>query len=253
MVKIILIVFAVIGAVSVVSFFGCDMNGTGAGKPAVVQKEEAKEFLRQQTTWTDENIRDNPYLFVRSQIEKCEGVQKSLAANRIALIRQEKSALRKAAEAEAPVARYKKFLTEARDAYQKANGVFPVEVIGASFSQEELETRVAEAQELIGKAEAEAARQRTLAKKAQLQQVANMKNQERAKELHQALKLQARQVKEASASTKMDGFKDALSTMHDLMETVDAAPTVLTLDEVLTEDPKESRKQRARDFLKAVD
>ena len=77
--------------------------------PTVVRNAEIREAIRQDSTWTSENIQKNPYLFLQEQIAACDRLKAKIEAQNITLIRMEKKSTRAAEEATSTQSRYEKF------------------------------------------------------------------------------------------------------------------------------------------------
>ena len=90
--------------------------------PSVVRNAEIREAIRQDSTWTSENIQKNPYLFLQDQIAACDKLKAKIEAQNITLVRMEKQANRKIEESDGMQTRYSKFLADAKAAYKAANG-----------------------------------------------------------------------------------------------------------------------------------
>lgn len=68
--------------------------------PSVIRRAEIREAVRQDSTWTSENIQKNPYLFLQDQIASCDKLKAKIEAQNITLVRMEKEANRKRLESE---------------------------------------------------------------------------------------------------------------------------------------------------------
>ena len=90
--------------------------------PSVVRQAEIREAIRQDSTWTSENIQKNPYLFLQDQIASCDKLKAKIEAQNITLVRMEKEAKRRAEDAESMDVRFGKFLKDAKAAYKSADG-----------------------------------------------------------------------------------------------------------------------------------
>ena len=84
-------------------------------KPRIVREAERRERERQDSTWTPENIRDNPVLFLQETIGACDLLKDKIEAQEIAFIRLKKQAERKVSEAESTIRRYTKDEVKASD------------------------------------------------------------------------------------------------------------------------------------------
>ena len=104
---------ATVFAVSGISFSVMADTVIVSGTPAIVRDAEVREAIRQNTTWTSENIQAHPYLFIQDQIRRCDQLKAKMEAQKITLTRMGKQAARTVEESEFIVARYTKFLADA--------------------------------------------------------------------------------------------------------------------------------------------
>ena len=219
--------------------------------PTVVRNAERREALRQDTTWTSENIRDNPYLFLRDQIALCDSLKAKIEAQNITLVRMGKQASRTAEDALAMSARYEKFLVSAKAAYKaaEAEGKWPVTVNGYELSEEELCDRIADALERIELAKKEREDSMAISKKVEIRKGVLKTKKRELTALRRKLVQQSEQVKMNAALAEIGQLNDMLGTIKDLMVEIDEDPTKLSLDDLTAEDPNEKRNKAVRAFL----
>ncbi len=217
--------------------------------PTVVRNAELREAMRQDSTWTSENIQKNPYLFLQEQISNCDKLKAKVEAQNITLVRMEKKAKRTAEEAEGMQSRYEKFLADAKAAYKAANGNWPVTVNGYDLEEEELNEKIADALDRIELAKKEHKDNTAIAKKVSIRKGALKTKKRELVSLRMKLVQQAEQVKMNAALAEISSLKDVLGTIQDLMIEIDEDPTKLSVDDLTAEDPDAKRNKAAKAFL----
>lgn len=218
-------------------------------EPTVVANAAAREAIRQDTTWTSENIQRNPYLFLQEQIASCDRLRAKIEAQNITLIRMEKQATRMVEEAEGTQARYEKFLKDAKAAYKAAKGKWPVTVNGYDLDEEDLNDKVADAMERIELAKKEKMDNSAIAKKVAIRKGVLKTKKRELVSLRMKLVQQAEQVKMNAALAEIGNLKDVLGTIKDMMIEIDEDPTKLSVEDLTAEDPNAKRNKKARNFL----
>lgn len=221
----------------------------GQNMPRVVRQAATREALRQDTTWTSENIRANPYLFLQDQIAACDRLRAKIEAQSITFVRMKNEAMRKAEDAESMTTRYTKFLTDAKAAYKAAKGKFPVSLNGYEMDEDELMDKIADAQDRIELAKKEKSDNSVIARKVEIRKGVLKTKKRELTSLRMRLVQQAEQVKMNAALAEIGELSDVLGTIKDMMIEIDEDPTKLTLDDLATEDPADSRRKAARSFL----
>ncbi len=214
----------------------------------VVEQAAIREAIRQQTTWTSENIAKNPYLFIQDQIRQCDSIKAKIEAQTITLTRMAKEAARKVEEADSMKSRYSRFLEAANAAYDKAEetGKWPVTVNGYAMNEDELGDKMDDAQTRIELAEKEKAQYTAIGKKVEIRQGILKKKKRELANLRLKLVQQAEQVKMNAALAEIEGLQDVLGTISDMMIEIDEDPTKLSVDDLTAEDPDEAKKARIR-------
>ena len=173
--------------------------------PTVVRNAEIREAIRQDSTWTSENIQKNPYLFLQDQIMACDRLKAKIEAQNITLIRMEKKSTRAAEEATSTQSRYEKFLQDAKAAYKAANGKWPVSINGYDLDEDELNDKIADAMERIELAKKEYKDNTAIAKKVSIRKgILKMKKRDLVN-LRMKLVQQAEQVKMNAALAEIGG------------------------------------------------
>ena len=237
------------GALPVPAAFGHDDE-----KPRIVREAERRERERQNTQWTPENIRANPALFLQDMIAASDALKNKIEAQDIAFIRLKKQAERKVSEADSAIARYTKFLNEAKKQYKaaKENGnAFPVNVNGFELSEEELSEKVADALERIELSKKSRATNSVVVKKVEIRQGVLKTKARELRSIRRKLVLQLEQVKMNEALGEIDSFTEVLGVLKDMSLEISEDPAKLSLDDITEEDPDKARKQSAEDFLES--
>ena len=217
--------------------------------PTVVRNAEIREMIRQDGTWTSENIQKNPYLFLQDQILNCDRLKAKIEAQNITLVRMEKKSRRSAEEAQSTQARYEKFLTDAKAAYKAADGKWPVPLNGYELSEDELNDKIADALDRVELAKKEYADNTAIAKKVAIRKGVLKTKKREIVSLRMKLAQQAEQVKMNAALAEIGDLKSALGMIQDMMLELDEDPTKLTVEDMTTEDPNAKRNKKVRGFL----
>lgn len=219
--------------------------------PTVVRKAAMREAVRQDSSWTSENIQANPYLFLQDQIASCDKLRSKIEAQNITLVRMGKEATRKADDACSIIARYEKFLNDAKVAYKSAVAAdkWPVSLNGYELDEEELSDRIADALERVELATKEEKDNLAISKKVEIRKGVLKAKKRELVSLRRKLVQQAEQVKMNSALAEIGQLNDILGTIKDMMIEVDEDPTKLSLDGLTAEDPNAKRNKAVRAFL----
>ena len=218
--------------------------------PTVVRNAEIREAIRQDSTWTSENIQKNPYLFLQDQIMACDRLKAKIEAQNITLIRMEKKSTRAAEEATSTQSRYEKFLQDAKAAYKAANGKWPVSVNGYDLDEDELNDKIADAMERVELAMKEYKDNTAIAKKVSIRKgILKMKKRDLVN-LRMKLVQQAEQVKMNAALAEIGDLKASLGVIQDMMIEIDEDPTKMSVEDLTAEDPNAKRNKKVSDFLK---
>lgn len=221
------------------------------GTPTVVANVALREAIRQDSTWTSENIQANPYLFIQDQIRQCDQLKAKIEAQTITMVRLEKQATRNIEESDAMIARYTTFLSQAKAAYKQAeaSGRWPVTINGYQLGEEQLGDRIADALERIELAKKDRAAGEAIARKtAARQSVLKAKGRELAS-LRLQLVQQGEQVKMNSQLAEINDLASVLGIMKDMMLEIDEDPAQPNLDDLTGDDPNAERKRAIRAFL----
>ena len=219
--------------------------------PAVVRNAAIREAIRQDSTWTSENIRKNPYLFLQDQLRNCDNLKAKIETQNITLVRMEKESTRKAEDANSMIKRYTEFLNEAKAAYKAAEEAdkWPVKIKGYEMDEEELDDKIADALERVELAKKEVATNEAILKKIGIRKGVLKTKKRELVTLRRTLSQQAEQVKMNEALAEIGALQDILGTMKDLVLEIDEDPAKLSLDDLTAEDPKKKRNGKVRDFL----
>ena len=217
--------------------------------PTVVRNAEIREAIRQDSTWTSENIQKNPYLFLQDQIAACDRLKAKIEAQNITLIRMEKKSTRAAEEAISTQSRYEKFLKDAKAAYKAANGKWPVSINGYDLDEDELNDKIADAMERVELAKKEYKDNTAIAKKVSIRKGILKTKKRDLVNLRMKLVQQAEQVKMNAALAEIGDLKASLGVIQDMMIEIDEDPTKLSVEDLTAEDPNAKRNKKVNSFL----
>lgn len=229
---------------------------TPAPPPAVnildsIRDAQLREMLRQNGAWTDEKIRRNPYGFVQDQIRYCDKLKATMETRRISITRLGKQADRTVEESDGTVARYTKFLADAKTAYLQAekDGKWPVTINGFELDQEALDDRIADALERIELAMKAKTMNAVVSKKVNRQiDVLKVKARELAS-LRRELVQQGEQIKMNEVLSETGDLTEILGRIKDMTIEIDTESTSPSLDDLVDEKPNAGRRKTVRDFL----
>ena len=216
---------------------------------SVVQRAAVREAIRENSTWTSENIQKNPYLFLQDQIQSCDKLKAKIEAQNITLIRMEKQATRMVDEAQSAEARYEKFLKDAKAAYKAAQGKWPVTVNGYDLDEDEMNEKIDDAMNRIELAKKEQKDNAAIAKKVSIRKGVLKTKKRELVSLRMKLVQQAEQVKMNSALAEIGELKASLGTIQDMMIEIDEDPTKLSVEDLTAEDPNAKRNKKVSSFL----
>lgn len=217
--------------------------------PTVVRNAELREAIRQDSTWTSENIAKNPYLFLQDQIANCDKLRAKIEAQNITLIRMGKHADRKVEEAVGMQTRYGKFLADAKSAYKAAIGKWPVTVCGYELYEDEFNDRIADAIDRVELAKKDEKDNKAISRKVTIRKGVLKTKKRELVSLRSKLVQQAEQVKMNAALAEIGQLNDILGTIKDMMIEIDEDPTRLSIDDLTAEDPNVKRNKKVNSFL----
>ena len=217
--------------------------------PTVVRNAEIREAIRQDSTWTSENIAKNPYLFLQDQIANCDKLKAKIEAQNITLVRMERKAVRASEEASSMRKRYEGFLNNAKEAFKAANGSWPVTVNGYDLDEDDFNDRVADALERVELAKKEYKDNKAIAKKVTIRKGVLKTKKRELVSLRMKLVQQAEQVKMNAALAEIGELKESLGVIKDMMIEIDEDPTKLSIEDLTAEDPNSKRNSKVNSFL----
>ena len=216
--------------------------------PTVVVDAAVREAIRQDTTWTSENIQAHPDLFIQDQIRQCDILKRKVEAQSISMTRVIKEASRKVEEADYAIARYTRLLVAFNAAYDSAekSGKWPVTVNGYEMDEDELGDKMEDAQSRIDLAKKDKKQNEAIGKKGAIRQGVLKKKKREVASLRLKLVQQAEQVKMNMAFAEIENLKDVLGTIKDMMVDIDEDPTKLSVEDMTEKDPAAEKKARIR-------
>lgn len=216
-----------------------------------IRDAQLREMMRQNGAWTDDKIRKNPYGFVQDQIRYCDKLKATIENRRISITRLGKQATRIVEESDGTIARYTKFLADAKAAYLQAekDDKWPVTLNGFELDQEALDDRIADALERIDLATKAKATNAVVAKKVERQtNVLKGKARELAS-LRRELAQQSEQIRMNEVLSETGDFTEILGRIKDMTIEIDAESVTPSLDDLADVNPNAGRKKTVRDFL----
>ena len=217
--------------------------------PSIVRNAEIREAIRQDSTWTSENIAKNPYLFLQDQIVNCDKLKAKIESQNITLVRMEKKAVRASEEAKSMRKRYEGFLNNAKAAFKAANGSWPVTVNGYDLNEDDFNDRVADALERVELFKKEHKDNTAIAKKVAIRKGVLKTKKRELVSLRMKLVQQAEQVKMNAAIAEIGELKESLGVIKDMMIEIDEDPTKLSIEDLTAEDPNAKRNSKVNSFL----
>ena len=217
--------------------------------PSIVRNAEIREAIRQDSTWTSENIAKNPYLFLQDQIANCDKLKAKIEAQNITLVRMERKAVRASEEASSMRKRYEGFLNNAKEAFKAANGSWPVTVNGYDLDEDDFNDRVADALERVELAKKEYKDNAAIAKKVTIRKGVLKTKKRELVSLRMKLVQQAEQVKMNAALAEIGELKESLGVIKDMMIEIDEDPTKISVEDLTAEDPNAKRNSKVDSFL----
>ena len=217
--------------------------------PSIVRNAEIREAIRQDSTWTSENIAKNPYLFLQDQIANCDKLKAKIEAQNITLVRMERKAVRASEEASSMRKRYEGFLNNAKEAFKAANGSWPVTVNGYDLDEDDFNDRVADALERVELAKKEYKDTAAIAKKVTIRKGVLKTKKRELVSLRMKLVQQAEQVKMNAALAEIGELKESLGVIKDMMIEIDEDPTKISVEDLTAEDPNAKRNSKVDSFL----
>lgn len=183
----------------------------------IVRQAQLKERKRQNTSWTDENISAHPDLYLRQCQEDITAAIAQYDALLLSMRKIKSAATRTADEAAGEIARFNRFLDEARPALADASTPFPVTVSGFSFTREQLIKQLSKAIKEKDRLAANADKSATRAKIAQVR----IDKLEKAREAAQStLRDIEEKIVEVKANKVLQGVDGIKSTVGGILDTI---------------------------------
>lgn len=222
---------------------------TSTREYTIRQTVEIQRRGDKETKWTSEAIQKDPYQFLLAQLGECDKLKAKIEANNITLTRMEKKAQRLIEESDFMIGRYSKFLTDAKEAYKKNKGEYPVVVNGYSMNEDELEEKITEAMERVELAKKDKKDNMLIAKKVSIRKDVLKKKKRELSSLRLRLLQQSEQVKANAELADIEGCKENLAIIQDMMIEIDEDPTKLSIDDLMEEPAKAKRHSKVNSFL----
>ena len=213
-----------------------NMTKSGEKTPSVVAKQQRKELIRQDSTWTIENQKKHPEEYCLAQLDELKKINEQLEVEIHRRGVQRSELKRKNADAKAQVASLEKFINEAKDAYRNGDAAnqWPIVVNGIQLSKEKAKQKIVEAankkalnQKLIattttGLAKLEKSVAKLTDKQGKLAMYRDRLNATLAD-------LKAKKITEAE-----NGIEDALNALNDTLEAFEINQEDVSLEDLIT-------------------
>jgi len=124
-----------------------NMTKSGEKTPSVVAKQQRKELIRQDTTWTIENQKKHPEEYCLAQLDELKKLNEQLEVEIHRRGVQRSELRRKNSDAKAQSAALEKFVNDAKAAYRKAESEnkWPITVNAVLLSKDKARQKIVEA------------------------------------------------------------------------------------------------------------
>lgn len=146
------------------------LNGKSDTTPDIVKQQQKKDRERQNTQWTTENVTTHPIEACNAKLDEIKSSEDKALIHYNRALSMKLTAERAKRSADAETAKFTAFLDQAKPALKAAmaDGKWPVEINGYSFSESGLRAKMTEA--LKKRASSEARGQQEAEKVSQLEQ-----------------------------------------------------------------------------------
>lgn len=222
--------------------------------PNVVRKAQIREAIRQDETWTAENIQAHPDLFLADSINKCDELSKRIKVQEVAFLRLEKQSKRKCEDAESILKRYTNWLAAAKAEYKKFKAgevQFPLIVNGIEIEELDFDDLIADALERIDLAKKSRTTNKKIVKKVEIRKKGLKTKSRELISLRRKLSAQLEELKTNQVLAEIGELTDVLNVIKDMSIDLAEDPTKLTIEDLTQGDPDESRQQSVKEFLES--
>ena len=220
--------------------------------PTIVEEQQKKERVRQNTQWTAENQRLHPQEYCQAQLEETGKMSKKLDVQQHKLLMSKSSLSRKVSDLELQRKQLSDFLSKAKVAYKdaEANNSFPITLNGYPVSKEKAQQAIIEANRKLKIAQEQIVPTRNSLATAEkkLKQIAE--EQRKIVALREKLQstlsdLQMKQVIEGE-----NGIGDALKAIDDSMNALQTASNEPDVLDIMVPDEKTQQQSEFDAIMK---
>lgn len=213
-----------------------NMTKSGEKTPSIVAKQQRKELIRQDTTWTIENQKKHPEEYCMAQLDELKKINEQLEVEIHRRGVQRSELRRKNTDAKALSASLAKFVADAKAAYRKgeAENKWPITVNGIPLSKEKARQKIVEAankmslnQKVVTTTSSGLAK---LEKK-----VAYLTDKQSKLVLYRdRLNSTLADLKAKKITESENGIEDALNALNDSLEAFEVSQDDIALDDLIT-------------------
>lgn len=209
---------------------------SGERTPSVVAKQQRKEIIRQDTTWTIENQKKHPEEYCLAQLDELKKINEQLEIEIHRRGVQRSEIRRKNAEAKARITALEKFVTTAKAAYRQGEvgNKWPITVNGIPLSKEKARQKIVEA---VNKMSLDRKMMATTASGlAKLEKkVAYLTDKQSKLVLYRdRLNSTLADLKAKKITESENGIEDALNSLSDSLEAFEVSQEDVALDDLVT-------------------
>ena len=270
--------FAVVVAVVCVSTFalvyGCTPNGrheaieraskavavlNGADKsveqehatPLVVQEQQRKEIIRQNTEWTAENQALHPIEYCQAQLRKLDDYARKMqvAAHKLAV--EESRIQRSIEENSEQMTALENFLAKAKSKYKEAEtaGNWPMELNGFKLSREVAQEKIIEADAKLRLLKAQETKPQNNLASIRKRQTAVTQEQSRIVATREMVQRTIHDLRTKQVMEGENGIIDALKALNDELAALSSDADKPELADIMTPDEKSDREIRFNEIM----
>ena len=222
------------------------LNGSEKEKtPRVVKEQQRKELIRQDTTWTPENIAAHPIEYCQSQVEELAKRGRVLEAR----VHEKSCALatvkRTMGDDEAMEKGLTKFLGEAKKTYRDAlaNNTWPVMMGGYTLSQDKAKQKIIDAAQKLSEIKSRAVTKKNQKLKIEKSLDIARAKQQRTVKYREQIQNTISDLKLKKVIDADDGIKAALDAICDNMGTLGVDYDDPSIESIVQPDSKATRDE----------
>jgi len=213
-----------------------NMTKSGEKTPSIVAKQQRKELIRQDSTWTIENQKKHPEEYCLAQLDELKKINEQLEVEIHRRGVQRSELKRKNTDANAQSAALEKFVNDAKAAYRKgeAESKWPIMVNGIPLSKEKARQKIVEA------ANKKALNQKLIATTATglakiEKKIAYLREKQSKLVMYRdRLNSTLADLKAKRITESENGIEDALNSLNDSLEAFEISQDDVALDDLIT-------------------